>query len=66
MYRDTFTPVHLIKVLEHAGTLSKVLEHVGTFCEKIETKYRVPEHRPLVFCKFLQYHYFRYGIVFHA
>ena len=56
LYCDTFTPVLFVKVLEHACT----------FCESIRTKYRVPEHHPLVFFKVLQYHYIKHGIVFHA
>ena len=56
LYCGIFTPVLFVKVPEHAGT----------FSESIGTKYRVPEHHPLVFCKLLQYHYIRHGLAFHA
>ena len=56
LYRDNFTPVLLIGVSEYAGP----------FCESIGTKYRIPEHYPLVFFKLLQYYYIRHGIVSHA
>ena len=43
LFRDTFTPVLSVKVSEHAGT----------FYESIGTKYRVPEHHPLVFLQII-------------
>ena len=47
LYCNTFKPVIFVMVSEQAGT----------FRESIGTKYRIPEHHPLFFCKLLQYHY---------
>ena len=56
LYRDTFKLVFFVKVSKHAGN----------FCDSIRAKYRLQEHRPLVFCKWLQNHCIRHAIVFHV